>query len=136
MTNDGDLAYRLTHPRFKIEKTYRVTVDGTVDENMISRIAGGVRLDGSMTMPCAIRVLERRPGGTVLEVKLREGRKRQIRRMFSLCGRRVVALVRTALGPLEFADCDPGTMRPLTRRERRQLMDCAGLIDSAGEESV
>jgi 23S rRNA pseudouridine2605 synthase len=136
LTNDGKLAYRLTHPRFKIEKTYEVAVEGDVGSETIMTIARGVELDGSMTLPCTVKVLKRTPGVTILELKLREGRKRQIRRMFSICGHRVIALRRTALGPLEFRDCHPGAMRPLTEDERRRLRDVAGLAQSTEEDSL
>jgi 23S rRNA pseudouridine2605 synthase len=127
LTNDGDLAYRLTHPRFKIEKTYRVTVEGRVTRETVSTIASGVNLGAYTTRPCVVRILERRGDATVLEVRLREGRKRQIRRMFALHGHRTIALTRTALGDLAFADVGQGAMRPLTEREERRLRELAGL---------
>ena len=134
LTNDGRLAHRLMHPRFKIEKTYRVTVEGDVGGESLARIAKGVALDGAITMPCGVRVLQRRAGTTVLEIKLKEGRKRQIRRMLSTCGHRVLALHRKALGSLEFRDCAPGAIRPLTARELARLRSLAGLTDRAEEK--
>ncbi|MCX5752519.1 MAG: pseudouridine synthase, partial [Candidatus Krumholzibacteria bacterium] len=132
-TNDGDLAYRLTHPRFKIEKTYRLTVDGIVGEDTISAIRSGVDLDGYRTRSCKVEIVERRAGATTLEVRLTEGRKRQIRRMFALFDHRTIELARTALGDLRFDDLVPGAMRLLSKREERRLRELAGLARE-GEE--
>ncbi len=136
LTNDGRLAHRLMHPRFKIEKTYRVTVEGDVGGESLAKIADGIALDGAITMPCGVTVLARRAGTTVLEMKLKEGRKRQIRRMLAMCGHRVLALHRKALGSLEFRDCAAGSIRPLTARELARLRGLAGLTDSAEEKLI
>jgi 23S rRNA pseudouridine2605 synthase len=133
LTNDGDLAYRLTHPRFKIEKTYRLIVDGRVGDDTIAAIESGVELGGYRTKRCAIAVIERGRGTTTLEVRLTEGRKRQIRRMFALFGHQTIELARTALGDLRFEDLDPGAMRLLSKQEERRLRELAGLTRS-GEE--
>jgi 23S rRNA pseudouridine2605 synthase/16S rRNA pseudouridine516 synthase len=133
LTNDGDLAYRLTHPRFKIEKTYRLTVEGSVGDDTIEAIASGVDLGGYRTKPCVVKLIGRRGGKTTLEVRLMEGRKRQIRRMFAAFGHRTIDLARTALGDLRFNDVAPGAMRLLTEREERRLRELAGLT-AAGEE--
>jgi 23S rRNA pseudouridine2605 synthase/16S rRNA pseudouridine516 synthase len=133
LTNDGDLAYRLTHPRFKIEKTYRLTVEGSVEDDTIETIASGVDLGGYRTKPCTVKLVGRRRGSTTLEVRLAEGRKRQIRRMFASYGHRTIALARTALGDLRFEDVAPGAMRLLTDREDRRLRELAGLT-AEGED--
>jgi 23S rRNA pseudouridine2605 synthase len=127
LTNDGDLAYRLTHPRFKIEKTYLVTVEGNVTRRTVSAISAGVDLGGYTTRPCDVAVVERRGETTILEVRLREGRKRQIRRMFARFGHRTVALTRTAIGDLAFSDVEPGAMRELTAPEESRLRELSGL---------
>jgi pseudouridine synthase len=133
LTNDGDLAYRLTHPRFKIEKTYRLTVEGNVGDDTIAAIESGVELGGYRTKPCTVAIVGRDPGTTAIEVRLTEGRKRQIRRMFALFGHRTIELARTALGDLRFEDCVPGAMRLLTEHEERRLRELAGLTRE-GEE--
>ena len=133
LTNDGDLAYRLTHPRFKIEKTYRLIVDGDVGPDTIVAIESGVELGGYRTRRCAVAIVGRGSGTTTLEVRLTEGRKRQIRRMFALFGHRTLELARTALGDLRFEDCAPGTMRLLSKNEERRIRELAGLIRE-GEE--
>jgi pseudouridine synthase len=136
LTNDGDLAYRLTHPRFKIEKTYRVTVEGTVTDTTVSAISAGVDLGSYTTKPCGVRILGRARNTTTLEVRLREGRKRQIRRMFALFGHSTTALARTALGDLAFADVEPGAMRALSAEEERRLRELSGLTRRGEEKSV
>jgi pseudouridine synthase len=135
LTNDGDLAYRLTHPRFKIEKTYRVTVAGRVTKETVSRIASGVDLGELTTKPCTVAVIARGGDSTTLEVRLTEGKKRQIRRMFARFGHRTEELTRTALGDLAFSDVAPGRMRALTNREERRLRELAGL-SREGEETA
>lgn len=136
LTNDGDLAYRLTHPRFKIEKTYRVVVRGEIADAAIVEIAAGVDLDGYRTKPCRIEVIERCGSESVIRVRLGEGRKRQIRRMFARCGHPVAALARTALGDLAFDDLDPGGMRALTAREESRLRELAGLQHEGEDRST
>ena len=133
LTNDGDLAYRLTHPRFKIEKTYRLVVDGNVADDTIVAIESGVELDGYRTKPCGVEIVKRGKAATTLEVRLTEGRKRQIRRMFELFDHRTIELARTALGDLCFGDLLPGAMRLLSEHEERRLRELAGLIREAEE---
>ena len=133
LTNDGDLAYRLTHPRFKIEKTYRLIVDGMVADDTIAAIESGVEIDGYRTKPCTVAIVKRGRAATTLEVRLTEGRKRQIRRMFGLFDHRTIELARTALGDLRFDDVVPGAMRLLSEREERRLRELAGLARE-GEE--
>jgi 23S rRNA pseudouridine2605 synthase len=133
LTNDGDLAYRLTHPRFKFAKTYRLTVEGCVGDDTIAAIESGVELGGYRTQPCTLAIVGRGRGTTTLEVRLTEGRKRQIRRMFELFDHRTIELARTALGDLYFEDLAPGAMRLLTEREERRLRELAG-VTREGEE--
>jgi 23S rRNA pseudouridine2605 synthase len=127
ITNDGDLAYRLTHPRYKVEKTYRVVVRGRVEEGTVENLAGGVDIDGLHTQPCAVHVIRRDRDSTELEVRLKEGRKRQIRRMFRHFGHDVIGLRRIAVGDLAFDDLDTGEIRPLTDEEEKKLKELSGL---------
>lgn len=128
ITNDGDLAYRLTHPRFKIEKTYHVTVEGRVSDEVMRRLESGIQHGDFSTQPCTVTVLDRRKDSTELEVILREGRKRQIRRMFSYFGHTVIKLHRSALGDLEFKNLGTGDIRPLTEEEEDRLREMTGLV--------
>lgn len=133
LTDDGDLTYRLTHPRFKIDKVYIVKVTGDVGDAEIGRIASGIDLDGEMTGPCAIAVLKRNKSETTMEVVLREGRNRQIRRSFMKIGHKVRRLHRKALGELEFNDLAEGDMRPLNAREEEILRKQTGLSQGVGK---
>lgn len=127
ITNDGDLAYRLTHPRYKVEKTYEIVVRGRVDDGTVESIADGVDIDGYRTQRCEVKLLDRGPGGTELEIRIREGRKRQIRRMFKAHGHEVTGLRRTAIGDLTFDDLETGDIRHLTEREEKRLRKLSGL---------
>jgi len=128
LTDDGVLAYRLTHPKHKVEKRYRVTVEGRVSDETAGKIASGVDLGGYVTRPCAVRVEKRGTDRSVLEVVLKEGRKRQIKRMFAAAGHRVLELERTGYGGLQFPDLGPGDLRRLTREEEDAIRKLTGLL--------
>jgi 23S rRNA pseudouridine2605 synthase len=118
LTNDGDLANQLTHPSFEVEKTYRATVEPTpVSEADLRSLREGLELEDGRTAPASVRQLE--PG--VLEIKIREGRKRQVRRMCEAVGHRVTALERTAFGPLRLEKLAEGDFRRLTPAEVERL---------------
>jgi 23S rRNA pseudouridine2605 synthase len=122
LTNDGDLANMLTHPSFEVDKTYRVTVDpAPVSEAALRELREGVELDDGRTAPASIRQLE--PG--VLEIVIREGRKRQVRRMCEAVGHRVTALERIAFGPLRLERLLEGDYRRLTPAEIERLRKAA-----------
>jgi 23S rRNA pseudouridine2605 synthase len=124
LTDDGDLANRLTHPRYEVPKVYVVHVGrgGTaVPEQTLRRLRDGVELDDGPTAPAGVRQL--RPG--VLEITLREGRKRQIRRMCAEVGQPVSKLQRIAFGPLRLGDLGEGGVRRLSPAEVQRLRDAA-----------
>ena len=127
LTNDGDLAYRLTHPKYKIEKVYDVEVAGRVSDRTVEKLMGGIDTGDYVTKPCSITVIERSKDSSRLEIRLKEGRKRQIRRMLAICGHKVKKLHRIALGDLTFADLGEGEMRPLTGAEEKRLRAFAGM---------
>jgi len=122
MTNDGDLAHRLTHPRYGHEKVYNVTVEGSISDRTLDQWRRGVMLDGRITAPAPIEVIERRADATRLRVILREGRKRQIRRIAAALGHPVQQLVRERIGPLALGDLQPGQWRHLSEQEVSQLV--------------
>jgi 23S rRNA pseudouridine2605 synthase len=123
LTNDGELAERLTHPRYGVPKTYRATVrPAEVGPEALSRLRGGVELEDGRTSPAGVTVLE--PG--VLEVVISEGRKRQVRRMLEAVGHRVTALERVAFGPLTLGDLPEGESRPLSPEEVAALRAATG----------
>jgi 23S rRNA pseudouridine2605 synthase len=122
LTNDGDLTYQLTHPRHQIPKTYRVLVAGHPSAGMIRRWQQGIILSGRRTLPAEVKVIE---GGsspyTELEVILREGRNRQIRRVAESLGHPVKKLHRVAIGPIQLGELDIGQVRPLQTAELKGL---------------
>jgi len=121
LTNDGDLAYRLTHPRFAHEKEYHVLVEGEPDEATLSKWRRGVFLDGRLTAPADVSILRREEGYTWLRVVLREGRKRQIRRVGAMLGHPVHRVIRVRIGPLRLGSLKPGQWRALTGVEVKAL---------------
>lgn len=125
MTNDGALAHRLTHPRYGHEKIYDVTVEGRISDRALDQWRRGVMLDGRITAPAPIEIIERTAEQTRLRVILREGRKRQIRRIAASLGHPVRRLIRERIGPLSLGDLKPGEWRYLTAGEVRELQQSA-----------
>jgi 23S rRNA pseudouridine2605 synthase len=122
LTNDGELANRLTHPRYEVPKTYRAKVaNAPVAERALRALRAGVDLDDGRTAPAAVHAV--RPD--VLELTIREGRKRQVRRMCEAVGHPVVALRRVRFGPLALGDLAAGAHRRLTRDEVERLRGAA-----------
>ncbi len=117
MTNDGDLTLRLTHPRHEIPKIYLVTLAGEVSEDKLDALRSVRKLDGYTLAPVGVRIAGQRREGTVVEFTLHEGRNRQIRRMCSICGLRVVRLRRVAIGSLTLGSLKAGQWRPLTQSQ-------------------
>jgi len=127
LTNDGRLAERLLHPRYQIPKIYRVWVAGRIGENALDQLRRGVPLEDGVTAPAHVRVVDATEEGSQLEVVLREGRKRQIRRMAEFVGHPVTRLLRVGFGPLRLGPLPPGQVRPLTQEELAQLRRTARL---------
>jgi len=130
LTNDGPLTQRLTHPRYQHEREYRVLVRGQPGRQALRALRQGIELEDGQTSPAEVRLIQGQPapGGTTwLRVVLREGRKRQIRRMCATVGHPVERLIRVRTGPLHLGDLEPGASRPLTRQEIRSLRASAGL---------
>ena len=118
LTNDGELAERLTHPRYGVEKVYRAKVKpARLSDAALRRLREGVELDGGRTAPARVRAL--RPG--LLEVAIREGKKRQVRRMIEAVGHRVISLERVAFGPLGLGSLELGESRRLKPAEVERL---------------
>lgn len=117
MTNDGDLAHKLTHPRFGHEKSYHVTIEGKIDEETLNQWRRGIYLDGRKTAPAKIKVLNQGANFTLLEIIMREGRKRQIRRVANILGFPVTHLVREKIGPISLGTLKAGEWRNLSRGE-------------------
>lgn len=131
LTNDGELAYRLTHPRFKIDKRYLVEVKGYPDSGILAHLSQGVCLEDGWTKPASVELVERKDKTIVLEFVLSEGRKRQIRRMCDKVGYQVISLKREAIGPIELKDLPPGSYRHLSLSEVDELYALTGLSVSS-----
>jgi 23S rRNA pseudouridine2605 synthase len=118
LTNDGALAERLTHPRYGVKKVYRARVKpGRLSPRTLEALKKGVELDDGRTAPAQVR----QPAPGVVEITIREGRKRQVRRMLEAVGHRVVELERVAFGPLGLRGLEPGKSRRLTKAEVERL---------------
>lgn len=127
LTNDGDLAARLTHPRHGVARVYEVAVEGEPDARDLHRLAGGVPLDGRPTRPATVTRLGATRTGAILRLTISEGRNRQVRRMCEAVGHPVTALRRVAIGPLRDTALKSGHWRPLTPGEVRRLKQAAGV---------
>jgi pseudouridine synthase len=122
LTNDGELANRLMHPRYGVQKTYRVVCDGTLSAGEIATLTNGVELEDGMTAPAKVSDIRRAStGGTAFSITIHEGRNRQIRRMLEAIGHRTLRLKREAYGPLKLGTLRPGEWRYLTEEELRAL---------------
>jgi 23S rRNA pseudouridine2605 synthase len=127
LTNDGELTNRLTHPRYGVAKTYRAVVDGFVTSEVLEPLAKGVWLadektgKGFKTGRANVRIVSRGRNKSVLELTVREGRNRQVRRMLARIGHKVRELVRVKMGPLTLHGLEPGEFRELTGREVKEL---------------
>jgi pseudouridine synthase len=126
LTNDGAFAERITHPRYEVERTYEAVVAGVPDERDLARLSRGVEIDGRRTLPARVtllRTLEGRAGRQgVIEITLREGRNRQVRKMCDAIAHPVDRLRRTAIGPLTARGLKPGEVRDLTPAELKALL--------------
>lgn len=117
LTDDGDLAYRLTHPKHEIPKVYHLTVRGNITNQQILRLSQPFLLDGYTTSPAAVSRLSCKRGDTLLELTIHEGRNRQVRRMCEACGLELTRLRRVALGALPLGNLPAGRWRRLTPAE-------------------
>ena len=118
LTNDGELANHLMHPRYGVEKTYRVVCDGTLSASEIASLTNGVQLEDGVTAPAKVANIRRSTtGGTAFSITIHEGRNRQIRRMLEAVGHRTLRLKREAYGPLKLGALKPGEWRYLTDAE-------------------
>jgi 23S rRNA pseudouridine2605 synthase len=121
LTDDGDLANRLTHPRYEVPKTYVAHIGAFVGDKALRALREGVELDDGPTLPAEVRQIET----GVLQITLREGRKRQVRRMCTAVGHPVQSLERVAFGPLRLGDLKEGRVRRLSPAEVQRLRDAA-----------
>lgn len=116
LTNDGQLAYRLTHPKYKVDKVYQALVKGIPDNTKLTKLREGIVLEDGLTAPALVQVLAKFKDTALIEITIHEGRNRQVRRMFEAIGHPVLNLNRTKMGPLT-VDIPLGKYRLLTEQE-------------------
>jgi 23S rRNA pseudouridine2605 synthase len=127
LTNDGELANRLQHPRYGVQKTYVAVVRGPLEHGVGRALREGIELEDGPVKVDSFKVVDSQPGWVMLEVVLHEGRNRIVRRMLEAVGHPVESLVRTDVGPVQLGDLRPGKMRPLSSSEVKALYKAAGL---------
>lgn len=117
LTNDGDLTLKLTHPKHEIFKTYLATVEGTIQPNNLEKLTNGVDIGDFITSPAKVTLIESSPYESVVTIDIREGKYRQVRRMFEAVGHPVLELQRTNVGELNLSGLSEGDWRNLTDAE-------------------
>lgn len=121
MTNDGDMAYKLTHPKHEVTKTYIATVSGYVSDTALSKLRKGVDIGGFVTSKARAQVIKQKERTTVVELEIHEGKNRQVRKMFKAVGYPVQTLERVAIGNIKLGRMRPGHYRKLTKEEIEYL---------------
>lgn len=123
LTNNGDLAQALLHPRYHVPKTYLIKVKGVLTDEEIRQLEHGVRLEDGMTSPAQVKKVRKVEANSWLEITIREGRKHQVKRMLESVGHPVIKLMRVRMGPLSLGNLEPGEFRFLTDREANVLRE-------------
>jgi 23S rRNA pseudouridine2605 synthase len=141
LTNDGDLAYKVSHPKHGSVKTYHVKVRGVPADRLIEKLERGITIDGKRTLPCQISRMKTTgrnddEGNSWFEVKLREGRTQQIRKMFQAVGHPVSKLRRVAIGPITDPKLTPGVWRELTKHEVKLLTTLKDVRPAKGRRTA
>jgi 23S rRNA pseudouridine2605 synthase len=122
LTNDGDFTYRVTHPKFHMDKTYIATIKGGITISGINKLRKGVKVDDYVTSPAKAEILDAVDGRTTIKITIHEGKNRQVRKMFEAVGCKVVALQRIKIGTVELGNLPLGRWRHLTSHEVNYLM--------------
>ncbi|HEV7180806.1 MAG TPA: pseudouridine synthase [Candidatus Baltobacteraceae bacterium] len=121
LTNDGELANRLMHPRYGVDKTYRAGITGRLSPDDVKRLHDGIDIEGNSSGGAKVRVVSVRSGYSVVDITIHEGRNRQVRKMFEALGHSVTTLVRLRFGPISLGDLGVGRTRSLSPRELAAL---------------
>lgn len=121
LTNDGDFAYKSTHPRHQVNKTYIAEVEGIPSNEALRKLRDGVMLDGRLTSPADVKILKQKKRSAVLKITIHEGRNRQVRRMCEAVGHPVLFLKRISIGGLRLGNLKPGEWRYLTASELKKI---------------
>lgn len=127
LTNDGELGNRLSHPSHEVDKTYVATIRGQVPNSALRELRTGVELDDGPARVDSVRIVQKLPDRTMVELVLHEGRNRIVRRMMDAIGYPVSELVRTQIGPIHLGQQRPGVIRQITGKELRGLYTAVGL---------
>lgn len=136
LTNDGEMANRVMHPRYVIDKVYYIKVRGIIPDEKLEQLRKGVKLSDGLTAPAEVKVLSRRHLTTELSMKIHEGRKRQIRRMIEAVGFKVLDLSRTRVGPLNLRGISEGKFRELRKKELKELRIALGMIQDNKKDHI
>lgn len=134
LTNDGELAHRLMHPRYKVAKTYRATVAGSLTPEVLTRLAQGVDLDGRLARATDLRLVKVTSTRSVVELTIHEGRYHQVKKMLAQVGFPVLKLKRLAYGPLKLGGLSLGRWRELTSTEIQRLWAASGGVPGSDKE--
>ncbi len=117
LTDDGDLANKLMHPKFRIYKTYEAEVSGTISEESINLLRTGLIIDGYKTVPARVKIMEQKGNNTSVQISIHEGKNRQVRKMFEAAGKKVIKLKRISFGDIVLGGLKPGQWKYLTDEE-------------------
>jgi 23S rRNA pseudouridine2605 synthase len=126
MTNDGEFAQAVSHPGREVGKTYRARVEGILSKEKLARLRRGVEIDGRATAPAEVTLVRQSAGAAVVDIRLHEGRNRQVRKMFAAVGNKVIDLKRTAIGDVGLGGLKPGHWRKLSKAEIDRLIGNKG----------
>jgi 23S rRNA pseudouridine2605 synthase len=122
MTNDGAFAQAVAHPKREVYKTYRARVEGTLSQERLAKLRHGVEVDGRVTAPAEVTLVRQSSAGAVVDIRIHEGRNRQVRKMFAAVGNKVLDLQRTAVGDIRIGGLKPGHWRKLSKAEIDRLV--------------
>lgn len=124
MTNDGELAYRLTHPKHEVTKKYRARVAGIVSRERLSKLRKGVDIGGFVTSPARVNIIKQTSHSAIVEIEIHEGKNRQVRKMFAAVGNEVQELERISIGEIKLGRTKEGHYRKLSKEELDYLKNC------------
>lgn len=124
MTNDGDLSYRVTHPKHGMYKTYRALVKGIISNERLAKLRHGVDIGGYITREAKVNIIKENAHSTLVEISIQEGRNRQVRKMFNAVGNPVQELERVSIGEVKLGHLKEGHYRKLTKEEVEYLKNC------------
>jgi len=127
LTNDGQLAFRLMHPKFHIPRTYKIIINGYLSNKSAVRLEKGIALDDGLTHPAHVRIIKRDKDRSTVRITIFEGRSREIRRMFEALGHKTIKLIRTGYGNLVLGDLKVGKFRHIKELELKTLKTLVGL---------